>query len=279
MEVDMNGVSEQQREEFLKWWSEDRYKILKMNKMSWDGWIWEFFRRYQLKQILGNLPVDAMNPSPDLNRTLPEFQIPDPAPEHLLYERLDPNKDTANVEQLNACLYYPWNHSYWRDKKPLGVPRSIHCDLFGSHLLDAFDCEFDTHATQIGNVRIVYRGSKPLMKMFINLDYSNAFIKEDFGNVLAELRKLDPLKRPKPDKKNWIENKTLMVWDLHEFGVSWSEIMKILDPKTAKKYDTPELISKARHRFESALEYIDQQGWRELAYYFATFKKPKKNKR
>jgi len=42
------------------WWNIELYSFT--DNMSAEGWVWEFMRRSELKKILGDKPVDAMNP-------------------------------------------------------------------------------------------------------------------------------------------------------------------------------------------------------------------------
>ena len=46
------------------WWNRDLYAFVQ--GMPPEGWVWEFMRRARLLQILRNVPVDAMNPNPNI---------------------------------------------------------------------------------------------------------------------------------------------------------------------------------------------------------------------
>ena len=53
------------------WWSRSLYDFL--SDLPQSGWIWEFMRRARLKELLGDSPVDAMNPDPELEELGGDF--------------------------------------------------------------------------------------------------------------------------------------------------------------------------------------------------------------
>lgn len=169
------------------WWDVSLYSFVE--DMPREGWLWEFMRRDKLREILGDSPVDAMNPDPDL-------------------ENIDP--DYWNY-------YRPWNHERWANILPVFLPPAA---IVQGRWPRGFDGQ---------EFRIEDRDLRQMEEVRIDLNRKNTIIVRDLKALLEAIREETPEPiAVRMRISDWVDNNILAVWDLREFSVPWLEIAIIL---------------------------------------------------
>lgn len=241
------------------WWNESLYDFLK--DMPLEGWIWEFYRRAVLKENLGDLPVDAMNPEPDLERVLAKIPYPEMLKgwELSIVEEEDLESDNPILAPFNWDLYLPWNHARWDTRKPIGMPPPVRCHEV-PQLQRWFGRHYEAGRKLIGTKHVVKKLN--VITLGLNLDCRNSRIREHFELVLMGLRQTYPEPKKAPDRtEKWLDNKILQVWDLRELKVGLETITKMLFLKNDYFVEP----KKARNAHASAVRLIEKEGWLKLA--------------
>lgn len=201
------------------WWTLELYSFL--IGMPIECWVWEFMRRARLQKVLGTGPVDAMNPKPNLYNL---------DPDHFNY-------------------YKHWNHPHWKRTKklPFLIPPAV-------NISGKWPTKF-----QGQQYRIDDEAERNLVVAQIDLNRRDTRIISDFQEALISLRKDHPERaRSNPRKQDWRLSCILEIWDLREYKVPWSEIVKVLSSNFVNS------IEQARNSFNSAKNYIDQNKWKTL---------------
>lgn len=210
------------------WWHQDLYLYVS-ERISLRGWVWEFMRRYRIKQCVDQLDeprsADVMNPIPH-REDIPE----------------------------ELWKYY----SCWNNQNPpyqIYLPLAIQTDRLPNQ-------NIRSHAYEIGN-----QDTAEFIDMRIDINRRDRVLFREFKNCLKELRNDYPQPqdlRPRPD--SWSRNMILEVWDLRQFNLSYVNIARALsidaldsDPEGAKQY--------IRNSLNTAIEYIDEMKWLQLARY------------
>ena len=178
-------------------------------------------RRATLKKVLGTKSVDAMHPEPDIK----------------------------NIDATYINLYKHWNNPYWRHAKKLPY-------LIPSAVKIRGKARANYQKYQYG---IVDPEETNLVVAFIDLNRRDTRIISDFQEALISLRKDHPERaRSNPRIQDWHLSCILEIWDLREYRVPWSEIVKVLSSNVVNS------IQQARNSFNSAKNYIDQNQWKTL---------------
>lgn len=256
------------------WWEPSLYDFL--NSMPAEGWVWEFYRRAVLKENLGQLPVEAMNPDPDLEKVLQELPTPLEDAGWTVAKNWEEEDIDANHPELaahNWMLYLPWNHPRWSNNKPFGMDLSVYCSET-PQLKSWFGRPFVKGAKLVGKTWLRPNQGR-FVELNIDLARPNAVLKRDFGYILRELRQIKTSvggrKYPPPERISldniqfWKKNKILQVWDLREFKVSYSNIVHMLFEEKIKKKTLEEPKQVARNAHNRAVQLIEKGGWFRLA--------------
>jgi hypothetical protein len=204
------------------WWDLSSYGYLET--LPLEGWVWEFMRRARLKEILKDKPVDAMNPKPKIERGMSiAMRFYRKGLEHH-WPRWSSSNPPVYVGN-RARLYY---------EEPSLIERKPQ---------DQF---------------VMKQRRRRLVKIIVDLDYTNSIIRQHFDYILEQQRKKHPERKgSKPRVQQWIGNHALEVWDLKQFRVSWKDISVILGLNS---------VQSARNGFNTAQDYIRGK-WVDLARY------------
>jgi hypothetical protein len=211
------------------WWNPSLYSFVTVD-FPLEGWVWEFMRRDRLLEVLGDRPVDAMNPTPDLE----------------------------SIENGNYWTYYkPYNHALWQrmGKAPYFVPPA-------ANISGRFPIGFTGQQYRIEDDAL-----RHLIKISIDINRRDKVILRDFTNNLSLLRNEfpePPPMRPKPEV--WFANRIFQVWDLYQFNVTWPAIADLFG-FSSSPHDSVYGIQKARNSYNTAHKYINHRRYKELARY------------
>ena len=255
--------------ELPPWWEPSLYNFLR--RLPLEGWVWEFYRRAVLKENLGGLPVEAMNPEPDFEKPLSEMAVPIEKDGWVLsnIEDEDMEPEVVQLASENWDLYYHWGHEEWKRKKPISLAPSVLCDDV-QQLSPWFGRRYSVRRKLIGKTWLQKSFSAAWVDMRVDTGRFDAAIMRDFKAVLTELRSTYRKKYPRPKRvapapEKWKKNCILQVWDLREFNVPWQAIYELL------------LKTRARHRedkrrpgriaYDTAVKYIEKGEWENLARY------------
>jgi len=242
------------------WWNKSLYGFLK--GMPLKGWVWEFYRRAVLKQNLGDLPVDAMNPEPDFEKPLNRASLPEK--EDGWFATEDSGQATTGETVLsgwNHNLYLPWKHPHWRKEKPMRFWGSIRPVGFFVPSLSEWG-QYSSKRKIIGGREFFKEAI--WVDIRVDMQRPNSVILSDMKDYLRILREKYPEpKRINPRITDWVDNRILQVWDLREFGVSWKSISKEFFADSIQ-YDEQR---EARNAYNSATKLIEGGDWLRLAFY------------
>ncbi|MEW5735016.1 MAG: hypothetical protein AB1921_09190 [Thermodesulfobacteriota bacterium] len=213
------------------WWSARLYSFISAG-LPPAAWAWEFMRRARLQELFrGARPVDAMNPSPAL-------------------ERID--------SSLDWNLYLPWNHERWETRKPVFLPPAVVVTGRGGWPLNFHGQQYRIHENE---------ERRNLMEIKIDLNRRNSAIFRDLKRVLELLREDFPEPTDvRPRYRDWAAQRILQVWDLRQFSVSWQNIGRGLD-FCGENEDKSVYIQNARNAYNTAKAYIDDGKWLDFALY------------
>jgi hypothetical protein len=244
--------------ELPTWWNPSLYSFVDEN-FPQEGWVWEFMRRDRLREVLGDRPVDAMNPNPDLE----------------------------SIENGDYWNYYkPYNHLFWQ-----GLGKSPYFFAPATAIPGIWPKGFAGQQYRIEDDELRHWRQ-------INIDISrrDRVILRDTKKLLEILRKEHPQpQRNLPKYTNWFDQHILEVWDLEQFNVSWWRIAQLVgltdpdqdtsdpdqdtsdpdkdtsdpdqDTSDPAQYKRLTAIQKARNSFTTAFNYINNGKWKELARY------------
>jgi hypothetical protein len=208
------------------WWSVDLYSFVN-DDFPLNGWVWEFMRRARLQEVLGDRPVDAMNPKPDLDSIKPNYWD----------------------------LYKPWNHSKWSHKSPIFLPPAV-------ALPGEWPKGFAGQRHRIGD-----KDLKQFVEMTIDINRIDSVIIRDFKAILKDLRIENPAPQPiRPNTKAWASSHILEVWDLRQYQLYWVKIAESVGVELLEE-DKEGAIQFVRNAFNIAHRHIEGGEWLNLARY------------
>lgn len=230
-----------QRVEPPSWWNTGLYSFLP--NMPIEGWIWEFARRHTLQGILEplGLPVDAMNPNPDLNRT---------------------NSDLAEH------LYIPWP-SYqrrWGDRSlyvgPAVRSQGVLPRFRGQPIqLDMYPHIYPSHERTADN-----EIARDWVDIVVDLNRRDTVIIRDFNAWLNKVRekKAEPAGlKLRPDY--W--DNTLQAWDLRQYRIMPGQTAELLGIQAPPQAGLRYRYDKANGAYKRARTLIDEGKWKYYARY------------
>jgi len=177
------------------WWNPSLYNFT--DEMPLEGWVWEFMRRARLLRILGDKPVDAMNPDPDI--------------EHFNADYLNYYNSWDIYQRTGRKPFYAVPSVTLRSGRwPKGWPKGFHGQQY--MVLDKSMEEY-----------FLAKPKKHYWYPRIDLNRRDSEIKRDFWMLLEEMRikhaiPYDKEKRT-PRTLEWAAMHVLEVWDLHQFGL------------------------------------------------------------
>jgi hypothetical protein len=209
------------------WWNLELYDFL--SDLPVQGWIWEFMRRAKLKEILKGSPVDAMNPEPEL-------------------EGLDP--DLWDLYDCYQTILRQGRH-------PVFFPPSVR--IRGKRPKGYRHQQFS-----VGDEDLNYLES---LDLWIDLNRPDSVNIRDFESILLELKleHKNELSEPcgkSPRPKTWLHNRTILIWDLHQYGVYYERIADIVLDENDEGG-----IEKIYNASKVTKKYIDKGKWIYLARY------------
>ncbi len=191
-------------------------------------------RRSRLRTILDGLPVDAMNPRPDIE----------------------------SIDGLYINYYKDW--SWWQaeNRMPFFMMPSVAVKSEG--FPEGFHGQQYRVPDEELDAPVLNHLQMPIVDISINLNAKDNAIRRDFNTVLRSLRNSyseEPVVRPR--HRSWVDMHILQVWDLRQFRVSPVTIMDLFD---RFRNNAGDRIQPVRNSFNTALHYIDEGHWLELAY-------------
>jgi len=211
------------------WWNISLYTFI-TEDFTLEGWVWEFMRRDRLREVLGDRPVDAMNPNPDLEI------IEDP---------------------FYWNYYKPANHIYWDtvEKAPYFLPPAV-------NIPERWPPGFSGQQYRLEDDEL-----RNYIKINIDINRRDKVLLKDFKVILSLLRQDNPEpSHINPRTTNWIDQHILQVWDLRQFNIKWRRIAELVGFNVTG-YDNSSLIQRARNAITTARNYIDNRKWIRLARY------------
>lgn len=104
---------------------------------------------------------------------------------------------------------------------------------------------------------------RKMAEVRVDLNRPNSVIMRDFEAVLMEFRKsFSKPRRISPRIHEWAQNRTLQIWDLRQFNVTWERVADlVLDENDEGGID------KVRNAYKVSIKYIDRGEWKYLARY------------
>jgi hypothetical protein len=203
--------------------------------MPLEGWVWEFMRRARLKQLPGNAPVNAMNPT--------EFDF-----------TKDEEIDYWYLTWPQAIAKFSW----WKNGTlPYYLAPAV-------RLQTPWPIGFEGQPMQLPPMKT--RGI--WVDIAIDLNRRDTVIRRDLEALLKQIRiqqKIPQPKQIKPHVGNW--SKPLMVWDLYQYGIPGLTIADLLDihPSEGARVGPEWRTSQVKNYYEEATPYIDEGKWEDLA--------------
>lgn len=243
------------------WWNPSLYDFV--NDMPLEGWAWEFYRRAVLKENLPGLPVDAMNPTPDLQRNFGQTVLPREEDGWVSSNGAEEFTENGELASENWNLYFHWGHPDLGERKRMGTPSSVSCKEV-PQLSRWFGRQYTSRTKLVGKTWL--RKQVKRVTLTIDIDRRDSVIRRDFESLFAELRKKYPeSERVSPRIPHWVDNRILQVWDLREFKVGWNRITNLFFTDTVELYE--DKLKPARNAYYTAKKLIEGGDWLKLALY------------
>jgi len=212
-----NQSGDANRNSLPHWWNLDLYRYL--DDLPLEGWAWEFIRRWRLlSKLKGKRPVDAMNPSPD---------IQDGDGEDFIYY----DNWTANLQTVGP---------------PYVTPLAAYCPKYRADFPLGHTIALEE--AEINKDYVIFR---------IDLKRRNESIIRDLRTQLKVARSqagVSPI-RISARIDDWRTNRILAVWDLRQYNLSWNTISELAGHSNIAPY-REKRIEYMRRYFKSAEHYI-----------------------
>jgi hypothetical protein len=217
-----------------EWWNQNLYSFVQA--MPPAGWVWEFMRRACLQNLLPNIPVDAMNPNPDMKRLSPDW--------------------------WNCYKTWFWYQDKGR-QPPVFLPPAVSPSV-------GWPKGFHGQQYQTNHLKFVQEKQleRRVIGVKINMNRRDSAIKRDFNALLisARTQQPEPGRRMNPRFSNWPDMHILEVWDLRQFKVSWRNIALEFYRSNSRNSIQVSDLQSVRNAYNAAKSNIDDGDWLELAY-------------